>query len=237
MTKSSDRIKAPLKEGQIMLTEVEAKELLSERGLSAPAGETVQSSADAVKTAEQIGYPVTVKVVSPSIQHKSEWFDGSGVNVNVTDPERVRTTAKRILDTADQQGIDAAVLVEEGLDLTTGIEVIVGGIRDPSFGSIVLVGLGGIMVEVLQDTSHRLAPISTAEALEMISELEAAPLFDGYRGSPAINKNAISEVIVTVGELLDTHEEIREIEINPLLAQSDRVVVLDALVALDGDTK
>ncbi|MHC3439894.1 acetate--CoA ligase family protein [Natrialbaceae archaeon A-gly3] len=215
------------------LTEAEAKTLLAEWGLSVPDGETVNSPEAAVRAAEEIGYPVVAKVASPSLQHKSEWGDGVGVNVNLENPQKVRTAAADILDAAGRQGIDVAVLIEEGIDLEGGLEVIVGGTRDPSFGPTVLVGLGGITVEVLQDTSHRIAPISTTEAVEMTYELEASPLFDGYRGSPKVDREAVAEAIVAIGKVLDENEKIREIEINPLLAESDRAVALDALVSLD----
>ncbi|ELZ24602.1 acetyl-CoA synthetase I subunit beta [Haloterrigena salina JCM 13891] len=215
------------------LTESEAKDLLDEAGLAVPRGRTARSSDDAVKAADEIGYPVVAKVASPSVQHKSGWGDGVGVNVNLEGPDAVRSAAAEILEAAEREGIDAAVLVEEAVDLEAGLEVIVGGTRDPSFGPTVLVGLGGITVEVLQDTSHRLAPISTAEAVAMTEDLEASPLFDGYRGSPAVDREAVAEAIVTVGDLLDEHEAIREIEVNPLLARSDDAVALDALVSLE----
>ncbi|ELY50908.1 acetate--CoA ligase family protein [Natronolimnohabitans innermongolicus] len=222
-------------EQRTALTEAEAKGLLAERGLSVPDHETVDSPEAAVEAAEEIGYPVVAKVSAPSVQHKSEWGGGVGVAVGLENPESVRTAAADIFDAANGAGIDASVLVEEGADLEAGLEVIVGGTRDPSFGPTVLVGLGGITVEVLQDTSHRIAPVSTAEAVEMTRELEASPLFDGYRGSPAVDREAVAEAIVAVGDVLDEHESIREIEINPLLAESDRAVALDALVSLDDD--
>ncbi|WP_440767185.1 acetate--CoA ligase family protein [Natronorubrum sp. DTA7] len=229
----TDALEAARDEQRSALTEAEAKELLASRGLSVPDGETVASSEEAVEAAERIGYPVVAKVSAPSVQHKSEWGSGVGVNVNLTTPDEVRTAAVDIFEAADREGIDAAVFVEEAADLEAGLEVIVGGTRDPSFGPTVLVGLGGITVEVLQDTSHRIAPISTAEAVAMTRELEASPLFDGYRGSPAVDREAIAEAIVTVGEILSNNEEIREIEINPLLAESDRAVALDALVSFE----
>ncbi|QSW97682.1 acetate--CoA ligase family protein [Haloterrigena alkaliphila] len=233
MTEPTDPIEAALAEGRTALTEAEAKGLLAERGLTVPDGETVRSPDAAVEAAESLGYPVVVKVAAPSVQHKSEWAGGIGVHVNLEGPDAVRTAAAEILEAAAERDVDAAVLVEEAVDLDAGLEVIVGGTRDPSFGPTVLVGLGGVTVEVLQDTSHRLAPISTAEAVAMTRDLEASPLFDGYRGSPAVDREAVAEAIVTVGDLLDAREEITEIEVNPLLAQSDRAVALDALVSLD----
>ncbi|MFC6719260.1 acetate--CoA ligase family protein [Natrialbaceae archaeon GCM10025810] len=235
MTGADDPIEAALADGRSSLTESEAKRLVADRGLSVPDGETVGSPEEAVDAAERIGYPVVAKVASPAVQHKSEWADGAGVAVGLEDADAVRTAAERILDAAADRDLDAAVLVEEGVDLEAGLEVIVGGTRDPSFGPTVLVGLGGIAVEVLQDVSHRIAPISTAEAVEMTRELEASPLFDGYRGSPAVDRTAVAEAIVAMGDLLVEREEISELEVNPLLARSDDAVALDALVTLEVD--
>ncbi|SEV80281.1 acetate--CoA ligase family protein [Natrinema salifodinae] len=230
----TDPLETALADGRAALTEPEAKRMIAEAGLPTPAGETVDSPDAAVDAAERIGYPVVAKVAAPSVQHKSEWAGGAGVHVNLADADAVRSAATEIFDAADDRELDAAVLVESGVDVDAGLEVIVGGTRDPSFGPTVLVGLGGIAVEVLQDTSHRIAPISTAEALEMTRELEASPLFDGYRGSPAVDRTAVAETIVAVGDLLAEREAIREIEINPLLALSERAVALDALITLDG---
>ncbi|WP_247004675.1 acetate--CoA ligase family protein [Halosolutus gelatinilyticus] len=230
-----DPIQAALADGRTALTESEAKGLIADRGLPVPGGETVGSADDAVEAAARLGYPVVVKVASPTIQHKSEWADGAGVAVGLDDAGSVRAAATRIFEAAADRGIDAAALVEEGLDVEAGLEVIVGGARDPSFGPTVLVGLGGITVEVLRDVSRRIAPVSTAEAVEMTCELEASPLFDGYRGAPAVDRTAVAEAIVTVGDLLVEREAVREVEVNPLLARSDGAVALDALVSLEDE--
>ncbi|ARS90542.1 acetate--CoA ligase family protein [Natrarchaeobaculum aegyptiacum] len=230
---SGDPIEAAREAGRGALTEADAKALLAEHGLASPENELVDSAEAAVEAAESIGSPVVVKVASPAVQHKSEWGDGAGVAVGLTDADAVRDAAETILETAADQNIETSVLVEAGVDIDAGLEVIVGGTRDPSFGPTVLVGLGGVAVEVLQDTSHRLAPISTAEALAMIDDLESSPLFDGYRGSPAVDREAVAEAIVTVGDLLAERDEIAELEVNPLLAQSDGAVALDALVTLE----
>lgn len=230
----ADPIEAALADGQPTLTEVDAKRLLADCGLSMPDGELVRSADAAVDAAERLGYPVVAKISAPTVQHKSEWADGAGVAVGLENADAVREAADRILAAADEHDVDATVYVEAGADLEAGLEVIVGGTRDPSFGPTVLVGLGGVAVEVLQDTSHRIAPISTTEALEMTHDLEASPLFDGYRGSPPVDREAVAEAIVTVGDLLVDREPIAEVEVNPLLVRAEDAVALDALVTLEG---
>ncbi|MEY7849122.1 acetate--CoA ligase family protein [Natrarchaeobius sp. A-rgal3] len=229
----TDPIEAALADGQTTLIEGDAKRLLADCGLSSPDGELVHSAEAAVDAAERVGYPVVTKVSAPTVQHKSEWGDGAGVAVGLEDADAVREAADRIFATADERDVDAAVYVEAGADLDAGLEVIVGGTRDPSFGPTVLVGLGGVAVEVLQDTSHRIAPISTAEAIEMTHDLEASPLFDGYRGPSAVDRGAVADAIVTVGDLLVERESITEVEVNPLLVRAEDAVALDALVTLE----
>lgn len=233
----SDPLEAATTAGRTALTETEAKEVLSARGVSVPDGETAQTPEAAVDAAGRLGYPVVVKIESPSVQHKSDWGDGIGVALGLQDDKAVADAASDILETAEKQGIDAAVRVESALEIDDGIEVIVGGTRDPSFGPTVLVGLGGVAVEVLQDTSHRLAPVTNEEALAMTRELEASDLLDGYRGEPAVDREAIADAIQTVGEFLVEEPAVSEVEVNPLLAQPDGALALDALVALSPDAR
>lgn len=230
----SDAIEAARSAGRGVLSEAEAKRLLADAGVEVPAFRVVDTATDAVAAAEAVGYPVVVKVASPSVQHKSEWADGAGVALNLDTGAEVRAAAERVLEAADRAGIDASVLVEAAADVDAGTEVIVGGARTPSFGPTVLVGLGGVFTEVLEDVSHRLAPIERTEARAMIDELAGARLLAGYRGRPPADLDALADVVVAVGDLLDGHDEIAEIDVNPVLATEDGAVALDALVVLAG---
>lgn len=211
------------------LTEPEAKELLSAAGVPVPDHGVAETADAAVDLAERIGYPVVVKVSAPSVQHKSEWGDGAGVALGLTDPTAVREAAEDVFAAADARDVDAAVLVEEAVDLDAGTEVILGGTHDEAFGPTLLFGLGGVFTEVLEDVSHRLAPIDEDEAVEMTTEIRGEPLLEGYRGTPPADRRTLASTIVTVGDLL-TDYDLQEVEINPLLATEDGVVALDALV-------
>ncbi|MFC6764671.1 acetate--CoA ligase family protein, partial [Natrinema soli] len=134
---------------------------------------------------------------------------------------------------AAEREIEARVLVEAAAETDAGTEVIVGGLRDASFGPVVLAGLGGIFTELYEDTSHRIAPIEHAEVLGALRELTAAPLFEGYRGRPPADLDSLAAVVTTVGDLVVEHDEIAEIDVNPVLATADGAVALDALVVLD----
>ena len=231
----AEPIAAARAEGRTTLTEPEAKALFAEAGIAVPAFHVAATADEAVEAAEAIGFPVVAKVASAAIQHKSEWGGGAGVAVGLDSADAVRAAAERILDRAEEEGIDAAVLVEEAADLDAGTEVIVGGVRKRSFGPTVLVGLGGVFTEVLSDVSHRLAPVDRAEARSMLDELAGARLLSGYRGLPPSDLDALADVVVAVGDLLVEHDAIVEIDANPILATADGALALDALVVLSGE--
>ncbi|WP_324760786.1 acetate--CoA ligase family protein [Haloarcula montana] len=232
---TDDPIAAARADDRHTLTEAEGKRLLAKAGIETPPFAVCSSVEEAVEAAEEIGYPVVLKVSSPSVTHKSEWGGGAGVTVGVTSAEGVRTAVERIFETATAQDIDADVLVEAAMDVDAGTEVIVGGLRDPSFGPVVLTGLGGVFTEVFEDTSHRIAPIDHAEARAAIEELQAAELLAGYRGSEPGDIEALAEVVATVGDLV-TDNPIAELDVNPVLVSADGAVALDALVVLDPDS-
>jgi len=228
----SEPIEAARADGRTTLTEAEGKRLLAEAGVETPAFEVCASVDAAVAAAEEIGLPVVVKISSPAVTHKSEWADGAGVAVGLASADAVEDAAQRIFAAADEQGIDADVLVEAAQDVDAGTEVIVGGLRDPSFGPVVLTGLGGVFTEIFEDTSHRIAPIDAAEARSAIEELEAARLLEGYRGSEPADVDALADVVQTIGDLVTEHD-IAELDVNPVLATADGAVALDALVVLE----
>jgi acyl-CoA synthetase (NDP forming) len=232
---SEGPIAAAQADGRTTLTEAEAKSLLADAGIETPAFSVAADSDAAVEAAADIGFPVVVKVSSPSVTHKSEWADGAGVAVGLDSAEAVRAAADAIFAAADARDIDADVLVEEARDVDAGTEVIVGGLRDPSFGPVVLTGLGGIFTEVYKDTNHRIAPIDAAEAREAIEELTAIELLEGYRGRDPADVDALAEVVAAVGDLVDEHEAISEVDVNPVLATEEGAVALDALVVLEDE--
>ena len=229
----TDPVAAARAEGRTTLTEAESKRLLSEAGVKTTEFAVASDIEAAVDAAEEIGFPAVIKVSSPAVTHKSEWGDGVGVAVGLDSAEAVRTAAERIDKAAEAAGIDADVLVEEMRDTETGTEVIIGGLRDPSFGPVVLTGLGGVFTEVYEDTSHRLAPIDRTTARGAIEELTAVQLLGGYRGRDPAEMDALADAIVAVGDLLIEYDDVAEVDVNPVLATDDGASALDALVVLE----
>ncbi|WP_424009231.1 acetate--CoA ligase family protein [Haloferax denitrificans] len=231
--RESDPIERARADGRTTLTEAEAKGLLADAGIETPAFEVASTPEDAAAAAERIGFPVVLKVSSPAVTHKSEWMGGLGVTVGVADADEAAAVAADVFDAAADSGIDADVLVEAAADVDAGTEVIVGGLRDPSFGPVVLTGLGGVFTEIFEDTAHRLAPVTQATARAAVQELRSAPLLEGYRGSDPADIDALAGVVKRVGDLLVEREDIAEIDVNPVLVTPSGATALDALVVLE----
>lgn len=214
--------------GRGSLDERAGKELLAAYGIAVPQSRVVTSPDGVAAAVAGLRPPFVVKVMSPEILHKS---DAGGVKVNLADAKAV-ADAIRAMQAAP--AIKAArvegFLVEEMAP--RGEEVVVGGIRDPQFGPLVMVGLGGIFVEVLKDVSFRICPITKLDAEEMLGELKGHALLEGARGRAAVSKEAIVDVLLKVGGedglLLRHAADIREADINPLIVSAGGAVAVDA---------
>lgn len=228
-------VRAAREEGRTTLTEAESKRLLADAGVSTPTFEVASTSDEAVAAADRLGYPVVVKVSSPAVTHKTEWGDGAGVALNLSSPDAVADAADSIFTAARTASINADVLVEEAAALDARTELIVGGLRNPSFGPVVLVGLGGVVTEVFEDTAHRLAPVSAAEARDAVQELTAAPLLQGYRDRTPADIDTLAKVVQTVGDIVVDNPAIAEIDVNPVLAGPDNAIALDAAILLEDE--
>jgi acyl-CoA synthetase (NDP forming) len=227
-----DPIASARADGRRTLTEAEGKELLASVGIDTPPFSVCEDAEAAVDAAAAIGYPVVVKIASTAVTHKSDWAGGVGVAVGLDSADAVRDAASAIASAAEERGSDADVLVESAMDTERGTEVIVGGLRDPSFGPVVLTGLGGVFTEVFEDTSHRIAPVDHAEARSAVEDLQAMELLRGYRGAEPADVDALAAAIAAVGDLVVEHP-IAELDVNPVLARTDGVMALDALVVLE----
>ncbi|KAB8142400.1 acetate--CoA ligase [Chloroflexia bacterium SDU3-3] len=231
-----DRVRALFKKvresGRVELGEIEAREVMEAYGMRLPQSRLARSPEEAAQIASEIGFPVVMKISSPDILHKS---DIGGVKVGVSSPSEARDAYELIEYRARKFSRDATiwgVLVQEMVP--KGREMLVGVNRDPQFGPLVLVGLGGIYVEVLKDTAARLAPISREESSEMIRELRSFALLKGVRGDMPADLAAAEETVLRVSQLVTDFPEIVEMDINPLVVhnQGSGATVLDARIIL-----
>ena len=222
------------KQNRAALDERAGKELLAAYGVAVPRSVVVPGVAEVVAALGKLNLPVVVKVMSPDILHKSE---ARVVRLNITSSEELAMACEEILANARAYKKDARIegfLVEEMAP--AGQEIVVGGVRDPQFGPLVMVGLGGIFVEVLADVSFRICPITRRDAGEMLDELKGAALLRGARGRKPVSRTAIVDVLLKIGGeggLLMTHaQDIAEADINPVVVSEHGAVAVDARFVL-----
>ena len=216
--------------GRVSLTSTESKQVSDAYGISIPQEGLATSSDEAATLAEEIGYPVVLKVSSKDILHKTE---AGGVLVNLTMAADVSKGYDTIIENARAYKSDAEIAgVQVQQMLPPGQEVIVGAVTDPSFGKLVAFGLGGILVEVLKDVTFRLAPASHEDALSMIDGIKAAEVLRGVRGSDPVNRDALATLIENVSALISDFPEIHELDLNPVLATSESVTAVDVRILL-----
>lgn len=203
-------------EGRVSIGDFEARQILSAYGLRIPRSELASTPDDAIDISRQIGFPVVLKIASPDILHKT---DVGGVKVGLRSQEEVRDAFELMVYRAQRYVPEAQIwgcLVQEMVP-SDGLEVLVGMNRDPQFGPLVTFGLGGIYVETLKDVTFRIAPFSRQEAMAMLTEIRAHTLLDGVRGKPKMDKAAIVDTLLRIGQLVQDFPEIVELDINPLM--------------------
>jgi acyl-CoA synthetase (NDP forming) len=221
-------IKTARRQGRTALDEAAGKSLLAKFGIRVPKTIVVKSIEDVNDALSVLTLPVVVKVVSPDILHKS---DAGGVTVNVRSADEVREAirAMSVLPKIAAARVDGWLIEEMA---PPGQELVIGGVRDPDFGPLVMLGLGGIFVEVLGDVSFRICPITRLDAEEMIDELKGAAILKGARGREAVSRDAIVDVLMRIGGeggLLMRHaDDIAEADINPLIVSETSAVAVDA---------
>ncbi|MCL6498678.1 MAG: acetate--CoA ligase family protein [Firmicutes bacterium] len=220
-----------LREGRDALREWEAYELCDAYGIPHPRWELANTEEEAVAASLRLGNPVVLKVSSLDVLHKS---DVGGVLVGLRGEQEIRDGFRRLREEVARRAAHTrweGVLVQP---LVAGsAEVVVGGLRDPQFGPVVMVGSGGVLVEVLRDVAFRLAPLDREEALRQIQETACYRLLQGVRGRPPADLEAVADVLVRAGQLLLSEPHVRELDLNPVVAGPEGCWAVDARVLLD----
>jgi len=212
------------------LLETEAKELLREYGIPVPDFKLIKSEDEITGLTKEINFPITMKIVSPDIIHKT---DAGGVKLNIKDEKEARSAYQEIIFKAKKynkkariSGVIAYTMVPQGT------EIIIGMMKDPHFGPVAMFGLGGIFVEVLKDVSFRIIPLEERDAREMITEIKGYDILKGARGNPPRDIQAIKEVLMKVSKLTTENPEISEIDLNPIFVFEKGLQVVDARMIL-----
>jgi acyl-CoA synthetase (NDP forming) len=213
------------------LTESEAREVISYYKIPLVRGEIVKTIEGAKKFVNKVGYPVVLKVVSRQILHKS---DVGGVILDIDNEKKLYQAYHQIIKNVEKNAPKAMIkgfFIQEMIPRDR--EVIVGGKYDPTFGQTIAFGLGGIFVEVFEDVSFRVVPITREDALEMIKEIKGYKILKGYRGKPSVNMQALVDILLKTSKMLEENPEIKELDINPVFALPDRAVAGDARIIIE----
>jgi acetyltransferase len=219
--------------GRRNLPEADAREVLAAYVIRIPKSRLVRGTGEAKRAAQEIGFPVVLKIASPNILHKS---DVGGIKVGIESEKELERAYREILWNANRFMPEATiwgVLVQEMVPYDR--EVIVGVSRDPQFGPLVMFGLGGIYVEVLKDVSFRVAPLTERDAQDMIQEIRSFPLLSGVRGQPKADLASLKEILLRVSQLVTEFPQINEMDINPIKVggAGEGAVAVDARITLE----
>lgn len=219
-----------LSQGRRVLLEPEAYEILSSYNIPVPRYKVVSSIEEAESVSVKVGYPLVLKIVSPDIIHKS---DVGGVKVGINDVVELRESYRSILCNVREKAPNAriaGVLVKEMAPKS--VEVVVGMLRDPTFGPTVMFGLGGVLIEIMKDVVFRIAPVSREEALGMIAKVKGYPLLTGFRGSAPLDVEAVAELISTVSNIAVENPVIDQMDLNPVMVYDRGLALVDARIIL-----
>jgi len=208
------------------LTEAECKKLMKKYGIPSPKEFLAKTPEEAVRLAKKIGYPVVMKIDSEDIIHKTE---SKTVETEIENDKEAEKAFRRIIKNAKRYNQKARINGVVVQEYVKGYETIVGGKIDPQFGPIVLFGAGGILTEVLRDTSIRICPIERRDAKEMVEEIKYSKILKGFRGQPPADINKIIDVLLKVSRIM-TDEKIKEMDINPLIVSNKGAKAVDVRI-------
>ena len=216
-----------LKERRDFLLEYEALRVFESINVTFPANILAQNVEEAIKFAKKVGFPVVVKAMSSKILHKSDY---KAVIIGIDTEEELKEKYNDMIKRLGKYDL-VGILVEK--QVKKGTEIIIGMNIDSSFGPIVAFGIGGIFVEAIKDVTFRLCPTTKERALRMINEIKMQKMLNGFRGLPPVDREALAEMIVKVSELaIELEDYIKEIDLNPVIANEDGVFGVDARIIL-----
>jgi len=218
-------------EGRTLLTEVEAKELIKQAGISINDTKLAVSKEEAISISEQLGFPLVLKIASSDVVHKS---DAGGVKLGLSTSEEVGKAYDDILAAINKEYPKAVI---QGISVQKmarpGVEVIIGMSKDAQFGPVLMFGLGGIMVEIMKDVSFRIVPLTKRDAREMIREIKGYPMLEGYRGQEPVDVPNLEEWLVKLSNFAEQNPAVKELDLNPIFAYSKGALAVDARVILE----
>ncbi len=218
-----------------VITEEDAKSILKSYGIKVPGYALVGSAGEAARQAKRLGFPLVMKIVSPQILHKT---DVGGVRVGLENAADVKKTFNEMYGRlSKKKGVDIkGILLEKMVPKKDGVELIVGLQNDPQFGPVMMVGMGGVLTEVMRDVAFRMLPITTSDAKSMLNELKGSRMLKGFRGSRPIDLGMVAEALVKIGKLgMDNASHFESVDFNPVIVYPKTYAVVDAKIILKGE--
>ena len=219
-------IEQAVKKGLKNLSEHASKQVLAAYGIPVTLEFVVQSRATAIEKAEAIGYPVALKASGENVPHKTE---SDWIALNLKDRAQVESAYSDLMSRSD--GVFEEILVQQMVKGNR--ELMVGLKRDPQFGPCVLFGIGGVLAEILEDISIRVAPLERLDAMDMMEDIRAKRILDAFRGRPPVDREALADILTAVGRIGLEHAGIAEIDINPIKLFNGKPVAVDALMVFE----
>jgi len=211
---------------EVLKSKIESNQLVLTIGIEVPPQKLTTSKEETIKAAENIGFPIVLKLMAEDIVHKS---DTGAVKLNLNSKEEVEVAYNALMSIPSQTEKKVSVQKMAKEPIT---ELIIGMTTDPQFGPALMFGIGGILVELLEDVSFRIAPITEYDANEMIHEIKGFPILDGYRGKHKADLKAIVDTLMKVSELVVKYEEINEMDLNPVFIYDKGLICVDARIIL-----
>tara|TARA_B100000003_G_C10917444_1_gene365887 strand:- start:22 stop:738 length:717 start_codon:yes stop_codon:yes gene_type:complete len=228
---NNEIIKKVMSEERSILSEKESKDLIKNAGLNVVDTRLAKSKEEAIGIGDQLGYPVVLKIASNDITHKS---DAGGVKLDIQNSKELGNAYDKIYASVANKFPEAEINgVTVQKSARQGIEVIIGMFTDAQFGPVLMFGLGGIFVEVIKDVSFRIVPLTQKDAKRMIREIKGYPLLKGYRGQERVDIRVLESIVLKLSRFVQDNPEIKEFDLNPILAYCDEAVVVDARIILN----
>ena len=222
-----ERLRARATATPVALDEGESKEVLRAYGIATPAEALVTSRAAAIEAAERIGYPVVLKAVSAELMHKSEV---GAVALDLASPEQLSTAYDRMAQRLERHRLTGMLVCRQ---IRGGLELVLGLHRDPEMGLVVMAGSGGVLLELIKDVTFCAPPVSADKARDMLARMRGAKLLAGYRGTAALDVDALVDALVALGRLaVELEDVVQSVDINPFVALPQGGLALDALIVL-----
>jgi acyl-CoA synthetase (NDP forming) len=219
-----------MESGRTILTEIESKEILKELGIPIVKVELARNKTEAIRLSTSIGFPLAMKISSPDITHKT---DIGGVKLGIKNKTHVKKAFDSIIQSARKHfpnvQIDGVTIQKMA---ASGVEIIIGITRDPQFGPVIMFGLGGVFVEIIQDVSFRILPLTSRDAHEMIKEIKGYPLLKGFRGSEPVDIEFLEKLLIGISSFIENFPQIKELDLNPVFAYKKGAIVVDARIIL-----